>query len=463
MADAALVRKLADEAGRRPMASKLLGHIADADAAPALRSLLSSMDARVRDGALTSLGYSGTRDDVPAVAEALSDDDQRVRKAARVALAELGGQAAADALAVSLRDALGDDRDQIVQALAWLHDARALDDAVTIAEETIFAGPPFGGHRAWRGGAWGAVRLAGPAWCDATEARVIELVSAVDHGIPWQENPGMVAAHHAQGNFLEAVGTEDRGERRRRERNINDHASGPHAVARRDFFARKQTRQPADPVLPRDVPKLVFGDRSGTPGRDRTAEAKFAGQPDWREPPAWPIGVEGRPLVFYGQVPLLGESGRAAYIFFEPEGDHFSPLGGSNALVIQPGAPPHLPTIQMACGPELFRMAPAPPRLRRLWKHERYEVFVKLEPSNDPPDWTWPDEPDVVRREDHGDWNKVGGTPRFLQGDEFPPGNEWRFAFQFGADFTGRDLGDGAECYGFIDAEGRGAFLWQCH
>jgi len=462
-ADESLVEKLAEDASQWPMAAKLLGHIADVAAAPSLRVLLASSEARVRAGALHSLGYSGTRDDVPVIAQALGDDDEKVREAARAALAELGGPAAADALAVTLEEVEERELDQVVQALAWLRDARALTHALGIAEDTMFVGPPFGGHRAWFGGAWSAVRLGGRAWCDATEARVIELASSVDPSVRWRENPAMVAAHLAEQGFLEAVGAEDWDERKRRESRIRERASDPRSQARREYFARQRAQRQVDPLLPRDVPKLAFIDRSDARPQVGAPVAKFAGQPEWREAPAWPLGAGGHPLVFYGQLPLLGKPERTGYIFFEPEGHHFAPLGEANALVVQPGARPQLPTIPAASGPELFRMAPAPPRLRRLWKHERYEVFMQLKPGADPAEWTWPDDPDALRREQHGDWNKVGGTPRYLQGEETPPGEGWRFAFQFGADYTGRELGDGAECYGFIDADGRGAFLWQCH
>jgi hypothetical protein len=41
----------------------------------------------------------------------------------------------------------------------------------------------------------------------------------------------------------------------------------------------------------------------------------------------------------------------------------------------------------------------------------------------------------------------VGGTP----------------LFQFSADWAGRELGDGAQCHGFVREDGAGAFLWHCH
>jgi hypothetical protein len=61
------------------------------------------------------------------------------------------------------------------------------------------------------------------------------------------------------------------------------------------------------------------------------------------------------------------------------------------------------------------------------------------------------------------DWNKVGGTPRFLQNDETPSGAGWRFLLQFTAALIAREFGDAAECYGFVSDDGRGVFLWQSH
>jgi hypothetical protein len=51
----------------------------------------------------------------------------------------------------------------------------------------------------------------------------------------------------------------------------------------------------------------------------------------------------------------------------------------------------------------------------------------------------------------------------YLQGDEEPLGEGWTFAFQFTAAWFGDELADGAECYGFVNTDGAGAFLWQCH
>jgi hypothetical protein len=438
----------------------LLANIADPGAAAALRGLLDSAETRVREAAISSLGYSGGPEDVHTIAAALDDGEPSVRREARGSLAELGGQAAADILAASLPGVRGSERDEVVQALAWLRDERALDAAIEIAEDAIFSD---GGHRVWREGAWPAVRLAPSEWLDGVEARVIELLSSIDTSVPWQENPNMRAALNARQELLSGIGNEDWNERRRREGMIDQRSLAPEATARREHFGRMEAATPVDPLLPRMVPKFVFSEISDHAPPGAGPVAKFAGQPDWREEPAWPVQADGQLLVFYGQVPLLGDGQATAYIFIESEGSHFEPLGPSNAVVVQPGSSCHLPTVRTDRGPELFRWVDAGPRLRRLAKHERYENFVTLSRDADPSEWTWPTETGTVHREGRGDWNKVGGTPRYLQGEEAPPGDGWRFAFQFSADLTGRELGDGAECYGFVNQDGLGAFLWQCH
>lgn len=93
------------------------------------------------------------------------------------------------------------------------------------------------------------------------------------------------------------------------------------------------------------------------------------------------------------------------------------------------------------------------------------ELFVPLTLGADPVTWDWSDQgPDhAIHNDPPGMWAKIGGTPQFLQGDEFPPGDGWKFALRFSADSAGQELGDGAECYAFVTDDGRGAFLWQCH
>ena len=68
-----------------------------------------------------------------------------------------------------------------------------------------------------------------------------------------------------------------------------------------------------------------------------------------------------------------------------------------------------------------------------------------------------------MRPDDHRDWNKVGGNPRWLQNDDTPDEPGWRLLFQFTAASVGRELGDGAEVYGLIHDDGRGRVFVHSH
>lgn len=237
--------------------------------------------------------------------------------------------------------------------------------------------------------------------------------------------------------------------------------------------ARARSHRPAfdrgvrtEPVEPRDVPRLAFKELLEAPvdPSERTP-AKFGGQPDWVDEPAWPLGPGDRPMVFYGQLPVPGREG-TAYIFINQDEQVLSadPLADGNAVVVQPGADPHRPTAARWKGPQLFEFVHDYKRFRVRASMRPYCRWVVMEAGADPAHWSWPPIPEghyVVT--EHGDSNKLGGTPLFLQGEEWPPGEGWRFGFQFAADWAGEELGDGAECYGFFNDDGRGAFLWQCH
>ena len=63
----------------------------------------------------------------------------------------------------------------------------------------------------------------------------------------------------------------------------------------------------------------------------------------------------------------------------------------------------------------------------------------------------------------NGETNGPFSFQMFLQGEEWPEGDGWRFLFQFSAATVGHDLADGAECYGYLREDGSAAFGWQCH
>lgn len=216
----------------------------------------------------------------------------------------------------------------------------------------------------------------------------------------------------------------------------------------------------AERVLPRlTLAKLSTQPLSGVDW----PPAKFGGQPDWTGPPAWPVADDLRPLVFYGQLPLAGYGRRTAYLFFrlDPDAESWEPLGQGNALVLQPGEPCQLQTVAQATGPRLFERVAERRGFRRRSRARPYERFVGLEPGVDPEHWDAGELDLAAANGDaHGDWNKIGGTPQFLQPDGTRPGPGWEFAFQFTAAWAGHELANGAECYGFVRG-GKGALLWQ--
>ena len=112
-------------------------------------------------------------------------------------------------------------------------------------------------------------------------------------------------------------------------------------------------------------------------------------------------------------------------------------------------------------GPQHFQWLPeSPARFRfRSRRVPAPALRPTLEDWADPVTWGYED---ATLPDDDREWNKIAGTPRWLQADE-TPGPGWRFAFQFDAGATDQELADGAVCYGFVNDAGEGAFLWQCH
>lgn len=414
-----------------------LRSIADPRAADALRAATTHPDRRIRAAAWASLGWSGTRADVPAAARALADVRDRVRHAAIGALAELGGDDAADALALHLERCEGEEREETIWALAWLNDRRALPLARVLAEREM-----SGQRRRTRyaTAVRAVLRIGDPEDREALARRALdERLELGPRGGP---------AMHA---YLPAVYAERPDEARRFELRLREESG----------LTPRYTMVESEPLQVRSVPRLALVDATNG---DRPA-ARFGGQPDWLEAPQWPVTSEGRPLTFYGQLPLAG--GRMAYVFVSAgdRAETWTPLGDGNALIVQPGGWSQLQTRATATGPQLWERAHDDERFRPI--PERWvpiEHHVGIEPGHDPAEWSWPQlAPDEIRNDEHGAWNKIGGTPLWLQGDATPPGEGWEFAFQFSAGWAGEEMGDGAECYGFLNRDGRAAFCWDCH
>jgi hypothetical protein len=421
-----LVERAGDAVG--PVALELLGQIDDRAAAERLRIATGHRDSRVAAAALSSLAWSGDRTDVSRAIRALRGDCALLRSAAAAALAELGTRDAADALADRLADAGQEECEEIVGALAWLRDDRALPAARRLAPAALARI-----SRQRRHAVWSLVRL---GTADDRRALRRSLLELPDHPI----QRGL-----ARGRLEAALAEEHPAELDERVEHL--------AVNVRE------------PLGPRDVPRLELTELLQEPTGEDPLAAKFGGQPVWIGEPMWPHTGAGRPLTFYGQLPLLGAARRVAYVFIGAD-KSWKPLGEGNAVVVQPGPPaPHLASRPMATGPQLYERAPQPRRFRPVErKHQPYQRFVRLTPGADPQRWAWPTcSPDTRWRDAHGDWNKIGGTGLWLQDEPELPGEGWRFAFQFTAGWAGRELGDGAECYGFVRSDGTAALAWDSH
>jgi uncharacterized protein YwqG len=191
----------------------------------------------------------------------------------------------------------------------------------------------------------------------------------------------------------------------------------------------------------------------------REPATKFGGQPVWINRPTWPLSREtGRPMRFICQIaldPLIFGTipTRMAYLFITDEQEFvdatYEPDGGENAVVLQPDESAG-PIFGQVEGPTLYRMVERP-GLDRLVA-ETCEFAVTLDIGED------------VEPED-GFANKIGGTPNFLQNEEYPQGGPWRLLLQLdsGSVPFSINFGDAGVGYAFISEDGTiGKFLWQC-
>lgn len=200
--------------------------------------------------------------------------------------------------------------------------------------------------------------------------------------------------------------------------------------------------------------------RTNTPIRETVT--KFGGNPVWKNKknPQWPIATRtGAAMQFIAQIALdpLGFEGAMAYLFMEGEGgagDTWVPDGGANAVIIQPSdAVPSVQVKQLTDGKRLYELKSLPNsnvRQKQAWE---YSVSLHEEADTE------------IEDNDDGFRNKIGGTPKWLQGDETPTDGEWLLLLQLdssGVPFE-VDFGDAGVGYAFISADGkRGKFLWQC-
>jgi hypothetical protein len=186
---------------------------------------------------------------------------------------------------------------------------------------------------------------------------------------------------------------------------------------------------------------------------------KFGGQPIWYGEPQWPLSRStGEPMEFICQIALdphlFGNiPGRMAYLFMAEDGDTWDPESGDNAVIIQPGIC-DMPVEPLLTGPVSIEG----------------EFAVELTPGEDPDSLV---EDEAVHASEEAweeftaHWNedKIGGTPAFLQGPEFPANGNWKLLLQLDStnDLFWVNFGDAGVGYAFLSEDGtRGKFLWQC-
>ncbi len=429
-----------DQAGR------YLGSIGSPPAAIALREYLTIDDPMILALIVNSLGWSGNASDGPALISLIDHSDKRVRRSAAESLAELEITSAVEPLAARLAR-LDDDeqleRGWLLECLAWLRDPGILLDLREIVQT--------GGLCAQVGHNWAAFSLArvGDASDRASMAQmaIAHLESSAADGFI---EPYAVRAKEWWA-YEQAVGAVAPEELAATRAGLSDSArralsTSPHSAS---------TPEPSESETAEfSRPRRSIASFVDSPLPNRTPpQAKFFGQPDWLERPAWPIGGDGVPLLFYGQIPL-GEN-HTAYLFTGgPE--EWQILGPGSALVIQPGGTCHLPTVELAVGPQCYDWIRDGERFRRRSRREPHpERFIVWADGADPEEFAT----DFTFLQSH--WNKVGGTPVWLQPEE-TPGPEWKFAFQFEASFADNDRADGAVFYGLVSDFGEGALCWQC-
>lgn len=212
-------------------------------------------------------------------------------------------------------------------------------------------------------------------------------------------------------------------------------------------------------MMPGMVRTLRIKGFSATDRPISTPTTKFGGQPVWLDAPQWPISTAwDRPMRFVGQIelgPVLGEvgQGRLAYVFvthadldegfFDP--DVIDPEGGENAVIVQPGGNYPGPVSQLATGPALYGDDGA-----------TVEFTVDLDLTDE----SGSQDPHV----EGTDGDRIGGTPQFFQGDDWPDDGPWRLLLQLDPNWVPFHLNLGASprLFAFVSEDGaRGRMLVQ--
>ena len=428
-------------AGERA-AKRILEDLTDSRAFDVVARAAADGSLDVRRSALIALGGIADRRGIAIASAALEDDDDGLRHEAIDTLAELGADGA-DAIAGRLADPR--DRARAARALAWLGDPRAfealalmLDSDEVIGDNmsggaTILAMARLGGREAVAVLSGLADRVIAAADAEsAPDWQVRGAASSLAQSLVDMRNPDAQAVadallHRFDGLWILPPG------------GVEPYRAPVHprrTVPRQSFTLEAVDRPVTEPVT------------------------KFGGQPVWIGPPAWPLAFDGGPATFMAQFTIPGRDG-LAYLFLNPNA--FEPSEEDGFLFVRPGPGPER-QVARATGPTFWtEIHDQRTRYRSMMTLRRVESLAILEPGFDVDDWAVINDDPETSRDDDRDWMKVGGNPRWLQGDEMPDEPGWRFLFQFTAFKVGRELGDGAEVYGLIHDDGRGRVIIHSH
>lgn len=446
-ADAERAREVVEAtAADQPDAYRILELIDDPRAFDVVLEGTTHPSPRVRAACLFALARCGDpRASAPA-RRLLWDDDRAVHRAAITCLADLPDTESGDTLAEGL-DHWPDDLD-LATALAWRRDERGFERLVEAVRDGVptLRNVTRSPHAAL-------------LWYGADRA-VPHLVAALDAmARRWIDSDRTDWAARRQADELASL-------------LVTVEQSGADAAVERAKAAfgglntayARLTSAPPQPAPPPPTPPHHTVPRWSLRLHRATGPVigpvtRFGGQPTWLTAPTWPLTLVGTPMTFFAQFRLPWRDDAMAYLFLDLGSMGMSHDGGA-ALIVQPGLPPVVPHDQRPSGPTYPHEGTTDfSRFRPDGRREQFVSVPDLVPGFDPEDWEA--EPHE-HADDEAAWNKVGGAPCWLQGPEHP-GPSYRFLFQFSAGRVGYELGDAAECYGFVDPDGRGVFTWQCH
>ena len=207
-------------------------------------------------------------------------------------------------------------------------------------------------------------------------------------------------------------------------------------------------------------------------------QSKFGGQPNWVAEPQWPLSRStGQQMEFIGQIELAPElfpesKSQMAYIFATENAlaggglPTHDPSAGESAVILQPAGIPLVDVVNRSNGPSVVTY---------FWSEdvEEYREVTYListdrvsDPSFVPGEQKWQmPEAEWIEYNGRIEPDKIGGTPWFLQSDEFPVcGAASTLIVQFFAVPFVLNLADGGTASVFMNPAGTvGGYLFQSH